>query len=586
MKTPTRQLFLSAAIALCFTFTLAALAQETTPATVAPEKTAPPAAAPEIPPAAPAALAAPAAPTAPAAPDAPVVLPEPAKTELRRLDAAPAAEVAPVGKKSTDGDDEASPAKPTRRVKRTTVRNHGSNDRVSVMGETHVLAGEKVDGAAVGVLADVIVDGEVFGDAVAVMGDTTINGTVNGNAVSVMGDIHLGPKARVTGDVVCVGGDLHREPGAEIGGKIVKKTIGGNRHFGPGLDTWWSHGLKLGRPLATGSGLSWLWLFTVFIIGFYMLLGLVFPGGIRRSGDMLVKRPVAVVVSSILTMLALPLLFVLLLVTVVGIPVALLVLPVGVVLAVLFGKAAIYGLVGRTLSRDRLHPALAVLVGAVPFVLLFLVPVAGLMLWLLVSLLGLGCVVTGLVSSEKKPATPTPPMAPAPTAPLIPPMMAGASSVGVASFAAGAPVEGVMSAPLPLPAPTDVLPPAAMAALPRAGFWIRTGALFIDGIVVAVCFGPWAGPAVLPILALYGALLWKYRGTTIGGIVCGLQVVRLDDRPLDWPTVAVRALACFLSLVVVGLGFVWVAFDDEKQSWHDKIAGTTVVRPTKRPSLV
>ncbi|MSU23655.1 MAG: RDD family protein [Opitutus sp.] len=125
-----------------------------------------------------------------------------------------------------------------------------------------------------------------------------------------------------------------------------------------------------------------------------------------------------------------------------------------------------------------------------------------------------------------------------------------------------------------------------MAALPRAGFWIRTGALFIDGIVVAVCFGPWAGPAVLPILALYGALLWKYRGTTIGGIVCGLQVVRLDDRPLDWPTVAVRALACFLSLVVVGLGFVWVAFDDEKQSWHDKIAGTTVVRPTKRPSLV
>ena len=80
--------------------------------------------------------------------------------------------------------------------------------------------------------------------------------------------------------------------------------------------------------------------------------------------------------------------------------------------------------------------------------------------------------------------------------------------------------------------------------------------------------------------------MWKLKGTTIGGIVCGLKVLRIDQRELDWATAIVRALGCFLSLVVGGLGFIWVAFDDEKQSWHDKIAGTTVVRVPKGVSLV
>jgi len=573
MQQSSRQLFLGAAVAIFFTLTLVTLAQ--TPQPAVPENPAPPAI--EAPAAAPAVTPGPA--PAAAASATPAV--EPAKSELRDLTAAPAAEVE---KKDAAVDEEPKSSRRSRRSHR------GDNDRVSVMGETHVLAGELIEGAAVGVMADVIVDGEVTGDAVAVLGDNRINGTVRGNAVCVLGDIYLGPKAKVGGDIVCVTGDVHREPGAEVGGKIIKKTIGSNRHFGPGFNTWWQHGLKLGRPLATGPGMSWLWLFTVFMVAFYVVLALVFPGGVRKTGDMLVRRPVAVIVSSILTILALPVLFVLLLITIVGIPVALLVLPVGMVLAVIFGKAAIYGLVGRGLTADKFHPALAVFIGAILFVLLYLVPVAGLMLSLLVALLGLGCVVTALLASDKKlaPAGATASQAtsvPPPLAPMTAEVTAPPMAFAAAAAPAGASptwVPGPMVAPTP---PFAQVPPAS-AAMPRAGFWIRTGALFIDGLIIAVCFGPWAGPAVLPLLALYGALMWKFRGTTVGGIVCGLQVVRLDDRPLDWPTAVVRALGCFLSLAVIGLGFVWVAFDDEKQSWHDKIAGTTVVRPQKRVSLV
>ena len=72
--------------------------------------------------------------------------------------------------------------------------------------------------------------------------------------------------------------------------------------------------------------------------------------------------------------------------------------------------------------------------------------------------------------------------------------------------------------------------------------------------------------------------MWKLRGTTVGGIVFDLHVVRVDGRPLEWETAIVRALGCFLSLAVVFLGFIWIAFDDNHQAWHDKIAGTVVVR--------
>ncbi len=90
----------------------------------------------------------------------------------------------------------------------------------------------------------------------------------------------------------------------------------------------------------------------------------------------------------------------------------------------------------------------------------------------------------------------------------------------------------------------------------------------------------------LLVLAAYGAVMWKLRGATVGGIVFDLRVVRLDGRQIDWETAIIRALSCFLSLAVAGLGFIWIAFDPNNQAWHDKIAGTVVVRVAKGAPLV
>ncbi len=504
-----------------------------------------------------------------------------------------------------------------KRSKRTRTSNNG--DRVMVGDDNVVAAGTVVPHDAVAVMGNLTVEGEVMNDAVAVMGDNTVNGRVHGNVVAVLGNLTLGPKAVVDGNLTCVMGEIQRDPGAVVHGSVEVQSIGPNIRPAS-LVSWWDHALRLGRPLAFGAHLGWLWIVTAFSIAFYALLGLLFPKKIATTGDKLIEEPFYVILAAMLSILALPVMFVLLCITIIGIPVALLVLPVATLLSAMFGKAAIYGLVGRKLTGDRFHPAFAVLFGGLLFILLYLVPVLGGILTLLVWFLGFGCAVLAMFGREKKPAAPVVPapvpvaaaaftapvagestVSPAPTTYVPPAAAMPAQSAGFG--AASAPVWTPPPAPAPSPAPEVVppvygastaasaVPPLMAATLPRAGLWIRAGAALIDFIMLVIPLGIFGalqhGPGALFIgVAAYHAVMWKLRGTTVGGIICRLKVVRLDDRPIDWAVAIVRALTAFLSFFPACLGFIWVSFDEEKQSWHDRVAGTTIVRVPKGTSLL
>jgi uncharacterized RDD family membrane protein YckC len=80
--------------------------------------------------------------------------------------------------------------------------------------------------------------------------------------------------------------------------------------------------------------------------------------------------------------------------------------------------------------------------------------------------------------------------------------------------------------------------------------------------------------------------LWLWNVTTVGGIVLNLQVVRQDGQPLSFLTAIVRSLAALFSACILFLGFFWIGWDRDKQGWHDKIAGTVVVRLPRAVSLV
>jgi uncharacterized RDD family membrane protein YckC len=122
---------------------------------------------------------------------------------------------------------------------------------------------------------------------------------------------------------------------------------------------------------------------------------------------------------------------------------------------------------------------------------------------------------------------------------------------------------------------------------PKAGFWERMAAAFLDIVLVSILGGLAHSPVLWLLISLaYFAGMWTWKGTTVGGIVLGLKVARLDGRPLTFVVALVRALAAAFSVIVLFLGFLWIVWDADKQGWHDRIAGTVVLRLPRGTPLV
>ncbi len=67
-------------------------------------------------------------------------------------------------------------------------------------------------------------------------------------------------------------------------------------------------------------------------------------------------------------------------------------------------------------------------------------------------------------------------------------------------------------------------------------------------------------------------------GATVGKMVLKIKIVKEDGSNVGYLTAFVRELASYLSFLIFGLGFLNIIWDGKKQSWHDKIAKTLVVK--------
>ena len=451
-------------------------------------------------------------------------------------------------------------------------------------------------GNVVSVLGDTRVTGEVTENAVAVLGSNYIDGKVDGDAVAVMGDMELGPHAEIGGDVVVVGGNLQRDAAAIIHGS-VQNVLGGEFGSLHWLHTWIRHCLLYGRPLAFAPGLGWAWGLALAFLALYVGLALLFREGLSRCVRTFETQPGRSILAGLITALLTPVLLVLLCITVIGIA-AIPFVAFGLICVGLFGKAVMLAwLGGRIAGRPGVgaigHPAVAVLIGGVLVLILYVVPVLGFLVYKVLGFLGLGAVVYTVIldsratRAAKSAAASASPRTAAPLNSEAPAFTAAAATAAPAATAAdAAPAAAAPEAPAAA-APSAAATSTVSAALPRAGFLTRMAALLIDVLLVGVLLHLLGSHHLeLLVLAAYGAVMWKLRGSTVGGIVFDLRVVRLDGREVDWETAIIRALSCFLSLAVAGLGFFWIAFDDNSQAWHDKIAGTVVVRVPKGVPLV
>jgi len=138
-----------------------------------------------------------------------------------------------------------------------------------------------------------------------------------------------------------------------------------------------------------------------------------------------------------------------------------------------------------------------------------------------------------------------------------------------------------------------------------AGFWIRGGAVMIDGIllwvvnlgVTLVIYQFFPKPHIIPgtqhvvfgtgyFLALFinislamGYQVWFIGtyGATLGKMACGIKVIMADGRKVSYGRAFGRYWAYMLSSFTLCIGFIMAGCDKEKRSLHDRICNTRVI---------
>lgn len=150
----------------------------------------------------------------------------------------------------------------------------------------------------------------------------------------------------------------------------------------------------------------------------------------------------------------------------------------------------------------------------------------------------------------------------------------GASSYGARAPFPGSPIETVYAAAAP-----------EMSAI--EAFVRRFLAVLLDGLLLAILgagliFGgrvdlpQWA---FLLIYTLYSAGMLTFGGQTLGKRALGVRVIGPDGSPPGFLRAVLReSIGKYISEFVFCLGYLWMLWDDDQQTWHDKIAGTTVER--------
>lgn len=251
----------------------------------------------------------------------------------------------------------------------------------------------------------------VQGDVAVFGGSVQMAGEVKGDIAIMGGAVNLGSTAVVNGSVRVLGGGVERDENAVVRGGITQEN---NARFGP----------SFGRIFVPGvDGLS--------AVGLGIVSGLIKALALAALGALLVvffPQPTRRVVETAqgsfgpslgvgcLTLLVMPMLFLLLLITCIGPAI----LAIVVAVALTFGWLAIGYLAGEkilaALKAREVTPVVAVVVGVLTLAIIGQVPCLGWLITVLIGALGLGAVVLTRFGTRPYPFI----LATAPVAPVLP----------------------------------------------------------------------------------------------------------------------------------------------------------------------
>jgi uncharacterized RDD family membrane protein YckC len=441
--------------------------------------------------------------------------------------------------------------------------------------------------------------GDAVGQVVVVAGTATIEGRVDRDVVVVFGEARLASTASIDGSLVVVGGSANVTSGARVRRDLVvvggrfdgpaefspggQHVVIGPSAFGGRLDRifpWITRGLFWGRLIVPD--LAWVWGIVGIFFLVYLTLNLIFHQPVRACADTLAEKPLTTFVVGLLVLLLTGPVCLLLAISVIGIAVVPFVL-CSLFVAWLVGKIGVARwigtrVVGQESPEGPLQSIRPFAIGFAVICLAYMVPLLGFVTWTMVGVFGLGASTLAFIAAYRGENPAPVPRPPSSAPPSSAPPPAPYQDEGAALASPDAPAIALRS-------PAVSTEPAAasdLASFPRAAFRDRLAAFVLDVILVVIAQHlldlTRRDSAIFLLLLAYHIGFWAWKGTTVGGIICQLRVVRVDGAPLRFVDALVRGLSSIFSLAVLGLGCLWILKDPERQSWHDKIAGTYVVK--------
>lgn len=88
----------------------------------------------------------------------------------------------------------------------------------------------------------------------------------------------------------------------------------------------------------------------------------------------------------------------------------------------------------------------------------------------------------------------------------------------------------------------------------------------------------------LALALAFFLIMWvNFDGATPGKKLMAIKIIKADGSKVTYPVAFIRYIGYFLSAFIFALGYLWIIWDKKKQGWHDKIAGTTVVKTNEQP---
>ena len=236
--------------------------------------------------------------------------------------------------------------------------------------------------------------GDSVTDAVVLFGSLTVEGSVEKDAVVVFGNLDVKQGGKINHDAVVVGGNLTFVSPNQIVGEKVNIGLTGNNNgnlFG-----------NIFKVTLLGAFIKYLGILAskLFFLITSIILAFIFAKPLMTIGETITSAPWKCGLIGLLVWLCFPATLLLLILTIVGIFMLPLIIPL-VFIVVIFSFASMSALIGKQIKIKNVSPAVQITLGATVIFLLSLIPFAYYFIFLITILMGSGAILFSKFGTSK-----------------------------------------------------------------------------------------------------------------------------------------------------------------------------------------